>query len=175
MINVMQPTLGKEELEALEKTFKTNWLGKGKRVDEFETIYAKHLGVNKVITKINHIKLDGVVDKANIDTAIAPHKIASNIVVKYVREMANSGDSSCEAIYNHDNIFEMIEYRVGSEFKKIGIKFKDLKLKNGIIIAAIQRDKSIIFPCGDDLIMNNDTIVVVNSNNKLKSVNDILE
>ena len=47
MINVMQPTLGKEELEALEKTFKTNWLGKGKRVDEFETIYAKHLGVNK--------------------------------------------------------------------------------------------------------------------------------
>lgn len=147
-------------------------------IDEENIIYsmfAKNLGVNKVITKINHIKLDGVVDKANIDTTIAPHKIASNIVVKYVREMANSGDSSCEAIYNHDNIFEMIEYRVGSEFKKIGIKIKDLKLKNGIIIAAIQRDKSIIFPCGDDLIMNNDTIVVVNSNNKLKSVNDILE
>lgn len=47
MINVMQPTLGKEELEALEKTFKSNWLGKGKKVDEFETVYANHLGVNR--------------------------------------------------------------------------------------------------------------------------------
>ena len=47
MINVMQPTLGKEELEALEKTFKTNLLGKGKKVDEFEATYAEHLGVGK--------------------------------------------------------------------------------------------------------------------------------
>ena len=147
-------------------------------IDEENIIYsmfAKNLGVKKVITKVNHIKLDGVIDTANIETVIAPHKVATNIVVKYVREMANSGDSSCEAIYNHDNIFEMIEYRVGSEFKKIGVKIKDLKLKNGIIIAAIQREKNIIFPNGDDLILNNDTIVVVNSKNRLKSVNDILE
>ena len=32
MINVYQPTLGKEELAALEKVFESNWLGKGKRV-----------------------------------------------------------------------------------------------------------------------------------------------
>ncbi|MDO4996772.1 MAG: Trk system potassium transporter TrkA [Bacilli bacterium] len=147
-------------------------------IDEENIIYsmfAKNLGVKKVITKVNHIKLDGVIDTANIDTVIAPHKVATNMVVKYVREMANSGDSSCEAIYNHDNIFEMIEYKVGSEFKKIGVKIKDLKLKNGIIIAAVQREKNIIFPNGDDLILNNDTIVVVNSKNRLKSVNDILE
>ena len=31
MINVYQPTLGKEELDALEKVFESNWLGKGKR------------------------------------------------------------------------------------------------------------------------------------------------
>lgn len=36
MINVYQPTLGKEELNALEKVFESNWLGKGKRVAEFE-------------------------------------------------------------------------------------------------------------------------------------------
>lgn len=47
MINVMQPTLGKEELNALEKTFETNWLGKGKRVDEFEDAYSRHLCVSK--------------------------------------------------------------------------------------------------------------------------------
>ncbi len=44
MINVFQPTLGKEELARLEQVFASNWLGKGKLVSEFEEIYAKHLG-----------------------------------------------------------------------------------------------------------------------------------
>ena len=44
MINVMQPTLGEEELRALEKTFASNWLGHRKRTAEFEALYAKHLG-----------------------------------------------------------------------------------------------------------------------------------
>ena len=35
MINVFQPTLGKEELDRLEKVFASNWIGKGKLVDEF--------------------------------------------------------------------------------------------------------------------------------------------
>lgn len=47
MINVMQPTLGEEEIKALEKTFASNWIGKGKRVAEFEELYAKHLGSTK--------------------------------------------------------------------------------------------------------------------------------
>lgn len=47
MINIYQPTLGKEELDALEKVFKSNWLGKGKRVEEFEEKYAELLGVSK--------------------------------------------------------------------------------------------------------------------------------
>lgn len=47
MINVYQPTLGKEELEALDKVFESNWLGKGKRVAEFEEKYAEHLKTSK--------------------------------------------------------------------------------------------------------------------------------
>lgn len=47
MINVYQPTLGKEELDALKKVFESNWLGKGRRVAEFEEKYANHLGTSK--------------------------------------------------------------------------------------------------------------------------------
>ena len=52
MINVFQPTLGKEELQRLEQVFASNWIGKGKLVDEFEMKYAKHLGSdrNKVLS-----------------------------------------------------------------------------------------------------------------------------
>lgn len=47
MINVMQPTLGKEELDALKKTFESNWIGHGKKTIEFEETFAKHLGSTK--------------------------------------------------------------------------------------------------------------------------------
>lgn len=44
MINVMQPTLGKEELEAIIQVFDSNCVGKGKLVTDFEMMYADHLG-----------------------------------------------------------------------------------------------------------------------------------
>jgi aminotransferase len=53
MINVYQPTLGKEELDALKDVFESNWLGKGKRVAEFEEKYAEHLGSSKDLVLTN--------------------------------------------------------------------------------------------------------------------------
>jgi len=43
MINVMQPTLGQEELDAIKDVFESNWIGKGKLVSDFEKMYAEHL------------------------------------------------------------------------------------------------------------------------------------
>lgn len=47
MINVFQPSLGKEELARIEKVFQSNWLGKGKLNDEFEKGFAQHLNVDR--------------------------------------------------------------------------------------------------------------------------------
>jgi len=47
MINVFQPSLGKEELDALEKVFESNWIGKGKIVIDFEEKYAEHIKSSK--------------------------------------------------------------------------------------------------------------------------------
>ena len=44
MINVMQPSLGQEELDAVKAVFDSNWIGKGKLVSDFENLYATHLG-----------------------------------------------------------------------------------------------------------------------------------
>ena len=44
MINVMQPTLGEEELSRIKEVFDSNWIGKGQLVSEFEREYAQHLG-----------------------------------------------------------------------------------------------------------------------------------
>lgn len=54
MINVFQPSLGEEELKAISEVFESNWLGKGKRVNQFEVMFSEYLGVDKkLINSIN--------------------------------------------------------------------------------------------------------------------------
>jgi len=43
MINVFQPSLGEEEAEAVKEVMLSNWLGKGKKVQQFEEAFVKHL------------------------------------------------------------------------------------------------------------------------------------
>ena len=60
MINVYQPTLGKEELAALEKVFESNWLGKGKKVAEFEEKYAEHIKSSKELVLTTNCCSEGL-------------------------------------------------------------------------------------------------------------------
>lgn len=45
MINVFQPMLGLEEVQAVERVIKSNWIGKGPMVRELQTVWASDLGV----------------------------------------------------------------------------------------------------------------------------------
>ncbi|WP_027659900.1 DegT/DnrJ/EryC1/StrS family aminotransferase [Salinispora fenicalii] len=45
MINVFQPSLGADELQAVREVFDSNWLGHGPRTAAFEEEFAAHLGV----------------------------------------------------------------------------------------------------------------------------------
>ncbi|MGC5330208.1 DegT/DnrJ/EryC1/StrS family aminotransferase [Micromonospora sp. DT62] len=45
MINVFQPTLGAEELDAVRAVFDSSWLGHGPRTREFEQEFAAHAGL----------------------------------------------------------------------------------------------------------------------------------
>ncbi|MCX7966651.1 MAG: DegT/DnrJ/EryC1/StrS family aminotransferase [Syntrophorhabdaceae bacterium] len=63
MIPVSKPSIGKEELEEIEKVFSTGWLGLGSTVFEFEKKIAEYLGVKNVIavntgTTALHLALD---------------------------------------------------------------------------------------------------------------------
>jgi len=49
MINLFQPNLGKEEMEAITEVFASNWLGKGTKVSEFETNFGLSLEENPAL------------------------------------------------------------------------------------------------------------------------------
>jgi dTDP-4-amino-4,6-dideoxygalactose transaminase len=46
MINIFQSSLGQQELDEIKKVFKSNWLGRGSVVQEFEMKFAKNLQAN---------------------------------------------------------------------------------------------------------------------------------
>ena len=140
------------------------------------SMFASMKNVPKIITKVNHISLDGIVEKSNIDTVVTPHKIASNQIVKYVRAMQQGQNSSCEAIYKFDDdSFEVLEFNIKDDFKKLNVMIKDMNLKDGVLIVAILRGKNIIFPNGMDEIREKDTIILIDDNSSIKDINDILE
>ena len=148
-------------------------------IDEENIVYsmfASMQGVARIITKVNHIDLDGIVEKANVDTVITPHRIAANQIIKYVRAMQNKKLSSCEAVYKfEDDKFEMIEFNVKDDFKAKNVKIKDMKLRENILIISILRGRNIITPNGDEVIKKNDTVVIIDGTDSVNNINDILE
>ena len=140
------------------------------------SMFASQYDVPKIITKVNHIELDGVVEKSHIDSVVTPHKIANNQIAKYIRAMQAGSNSSCEAIYRFENDnFEMLEFKIKNDFKQIDTPIKNIKFKEGILIAAIERKKHIIIPTGADEIKDGDIIVVIDSTGNIVDINDILE
>ena len=169
-----QELLYEENIEAFDCFISLN------NIDEeniIHSMFAKGINVPTVITKVNHINLDGVLEKADIDTIVTPHKIASNQIVRYVRAMSNSKDSSCESIYKIDKAnIAMAEFNVKQGFKGLNIKLRDLNMKDRVIVVAILRGKNIIFPTGNDEIKVRDTIVLAtDSDITIKDLNNILE
>jgi aminotransferase len=51
MINVFQPSLGQEEAESVQKVFASNWVGRGKITETFETLFAAHIGVPRQLVR----------------------------------------------------------------------------------------------------------------------------
>jgi aminotransferase len=47
MLNVFQPKLGKEELDAIAPVFESNWLGAGEKVEQFIAKFAEKIRVDK--------------------------------------------------------------------------------------------------------------------------------
>ncbi len=147
-------------------------------IDEENIVYSMFAAMHKVpkiITKINHINLDGIVEKTHIDTVITPHKIASHQIVQYVRAMKDSDKSSCEAIYSVDDSFEMLEFTIKDDFKALNTKIKDIDFKDGSLVIAIMRGKSVIFPTGNNYIKEGDIVVVIDTKDELRDINDILK
>lgn len=139
------------------------------------SIYAAANDVPKVISKVNRHELAVMAENLGLDTIVSPKSITSDILVRYARALENSMGSNVETLYSvMDGRAEALEFNVRSDSRLIDIPLKMLNIKENILIAGIIRGGKTIIPCGDDVILANDRVIVIAGQHRLNDLYDII-
>lgn len=139
------------------------------------SIYAKHCGVGKIVTIVNHEHFAEVMDSSDLDSVVTPKTIVVNQIVRYVRAMDASAGSSMETLYKlADGRAEAMEFKITDAAGCTGAPLKDLKLKPNVLISALIRDGRIILPDGSTELSPGDHAVVVAEAGRVKNIDDII-
>ena len=141
------------------------------------SLYAKTLELDKVITMISRISYMDFFKNAGLESIVSPKSSTAADIVRYVRSMTNSNQSSeIEALHKilNDRV-EALEFSIKNTIDGItDIPLKQLKPRAGVLIACIVRDSDVIIPTGDDAIVKGDTVIVVTTGDRTKSFKDII-
>lgn len=140
------------------------------------SLYAASMTKAKLVTKINRIAFEDVIQQLNLGSIIYPKLITADSIVRYVRAMQNSMGSNVETLYKIvANKAEALEFRVGKEASIVGIPLEKLNFKDNLLIACINRNGQIITPGGKDTIEPGDSVIVVTTHSGLKDIKDVLK
>lgn len=139
------------------------------------SIYARQLGVAKVITKCNREKYAEMFRPMGVDTVVSPKATSAEKVVHYVRAMENSSGGQMKAMHHiAGGKAEAMEFRATASARMLNTPLASLSLKKGLLIAAILRGGETIIPKGDSVIRRGDSVIVVTAKTRILDLNDIL-
>lgn len=140
------------------------------------SMYAYKQKVHKIITKINRPSFVGLMETISMASVISPKEIVASKIISYLRGKNNARGSNVVTLHKLvNNKVEALEFVAKDDKRLVNICLKDLRLKSNILIAGIIREGKAIIPNGDDMILVNDNVIVVTTNQFLDDLNDILE
>ena len=140
------------------------------------SMYAYKQKVHKIITKINRPSFVGLMETISMASVISPKEIVASKIISYIRARNNVRGSNVVTLHKLvNNKVEALEFVAKDDKRLVNICLKDLRLKSNILIAGIIREGKAIIPNGDDMILVNDNVIVVTTNQFLDDLNDILE
>jgi len=140
------------------------------------SLFAKTRTAGKIVTKIDRISFDDIINTFNVGSLIYPDKIVADYIVSYVRAMQNSIGSNVETLIKlNGGRVEALEFKILKGSPVIGIPLMQLNLKRDILIGCINRRGTIIIPKGQNTIEEGDTVIVVTTKSGLSDIKDILE
>lgn len=178
-VHVIQGDAGNRDLLASEGLSDCDALVTLTGMDELNVIvsmYGHGCGVPQIITKLDRMDDDTVLQSLPVGSVICPKKLSCNTIVRYVRAMQTrtGGALTMHTIANGQA--EAIEFAVDENTAHCGKPLKEIKLKKNILIVCITRGSRIEIPGGDSSFRAGDSLIVVaGRDNVILQLNDIFE
>ncbi len=140
------------------------------------SMYAKTRGVGKIITLISRMSYIDFFKSTGIDSIVSPKSSTAAGILRYVRSLANTMDSGIESLHKLMNEkIEALEFTVNREIESVtNVPLRELRPRQGVLIACIVRRNEVIIPSGDDVIRRGDTVIVVTTESRMNSIKDII-
>ncbi|RZT03093.1 Trk system potassium transporter TrkA [Cuneatibacter caecimuris] len=140
------------------------------------SLFAASKSRAKLVTKINRVNFNEIIDNMDLGSVIYPKKITTDYILQYVRAMQNSIGSNVETLYQlADGNVEALEFYIREDSPVVNIPLETLKLRENLLIGCINRKGKVITPRGQDMIQVGDTVIVVTTNQGLRDIKDILQ
>lgn len=140
------------------------------------SLFAKRTSRAKVVTKINRITFNTVLEDLKLDSITYPRLLTAESIIKYARSMNASLHSNVENLYKlHEGRTEALEFYIKENNNRITeIPLVDMPIKKNILICSIFRNGNVIIPGGRDVLKVGDSVVVVLTDERIHDITDIL-
>ncbi len=140
------------------------------------SLFAREHSKGKLITKVNRMSFDNILDQLDLGSIIYPKYITADYILRYIRAMQNSIGSNVETLCHIlDGKAEALEFSIRENSPVVGIPLKDMQLKSNLLLGCIHRKGKVLIPRGNDTINVGDTVVVVTTQKGLDDIQDILK
>ena len=132
------------------------------------SIYASHLQVPQVITKINRTEYSDLFEDKGINCVVSPKSLSAQYIVRFVRAMQNTTGGSVLTVHSLvDNHVEALEFLVTEKTRNVNMPLKDINFAPGLLVSCINHDGNVRIPNGNDCFVPGDTVVTVTNNGKV--------
>lgn len=138
-------------------------------------LFAKKHSTAKLVTKVNRLELDDIVDGLDLGSVLYPKYMTCDFIIQQVRAMQSGAGSNLKTLYRLlDDRVEALEFEVPVGSPVIGTPLAKLNLKKNLLICCITRGEQVIIPRGGDSIQAGDSVIVVSNGRGMRDVSAIL-
>ncbi len=143
------------------------------------SMFAKTRNVKKIVSKLSSETFVKLAANAGIDSNITPSVLVASKVIRYIRGLVGMQEHERAGQLKslHKLVggrVEALEFEVSQDFDALGKPLREVKLKKGLIIAALIRGNNIIYPNGESALEDGDTVIVMTTIEQICDLADIL-
>ena len=140
------------------------------------SLFAKSKMNGKLITKINRVTYDEIINKLDLDTIIYPKNITAEYIIRFVRAKKNSYGSKIETMHLIlDGKVEALEFKILDNSPVLNKAISEISFCENSLVACINRNGKVIIPRGYDVFQKGDTVIVVTTNTGLQDISEIIK